>query len=522
MTILIADDHPTNRKLLRAVLEAERHAVLEAEDGEEALAVLANVAADAVITDVLMPKMDGYRLCHALRSDERLRHLPVLVYTATYTAESDERMSLELGADRFIRKPAAPAEIIAALQEVLKEREQGSPNFTLRPQNLELMQQYSQRLVDTLEEKNLQLEKQALALQHSEGRLRQIFDSANDAMLLVRFHRDGRPGEFIDANEVASQMLGYSRAELLTRTTLDLDSPEEATTFAEIAERLRTEKRIVFERTLVASDGRRIPTEISGRLFAAGDEILGIAVIRDVSERKQAERMRSSIALSLSHELNTPLNGILGMVQLLELAGDAPAPADLREAVAGIRESADRLQALVQRNLDFAQIELLAAGTPKNGRGAETSNFPTRVKQIAADMARRHGRPKDVQVEVTVSAVPIWDRWITRLLTELLDNALKFSAPGTPVRLLATTDGERIKLSVVDQGRGMTMEQVAALGAFIQFERQHYEQQGVGLGLYLARRIAELHGGTLQIRPAIGTGTSITATLRAPVRPPPA
>ena len=62
MTILIADDHPTNRKLLRAVLEAERHAVLEAEDGEEALAVLANVAADAVITDVLMPKIANVKL----------------------------------------------------------------------------------------------------------------------------------------------------------------------------------------------------------------------------------------------------------------------------------------------------------------------------------------------------------------------------------------------------------------------------------------------------------------------------
>ena len=388
MTILIADDHPTNRKLLRAVLEAEGHAVLEAEDGEEALAVLANVAAEAVITDVLMPKMDGYRLCHAVRSDERLQQLPVLIYTATYTAESDEQMSKELGADRFIRKPAPPSEIIAALNDVLQQRERGAPKLTVRPQSLELMQQYSQRLVDTLEEKNLQLEKQTLALQASEGRLRQIFDSANDAMLLVRFHPDGRPGQFVDANEVASQMLGYSRAELLTRTTLDLDSPEEATTFAEIAVRLRNEKRIVFERTLVASDGRRIPTEISGRLFLVGQEILGLAVIRDVSERKQAERMRWSIALSLSHELNTPLNGILGMVQLLELAGDEPKVDDLREAVSGIRESAERLQSLVQRNFDFAQIELLAAGTSKNGRGpVETANFPARARQIAADVA---------------------------------------------------------------------------------------------------------------------------------------
>src|SRR5438270_3049517 len=115
MTILIVDDIPLNLKLLRAVLEAEGHDVLDAADGVDALTVLEREPVDAVISDILMPRMDGYRLCYEVRRSAKLGRLPFIIYTATYTSPADEKLSLDLGASKFLRKPAPAADIIAAL-----------------------------------------------------------------------------------------------------------------------------------------------------------------------------------------------------------------------------------------------------------------------------------------------------------------------------------------------------------------------------------------------------------------------
>ena len=107
MNLLIVDDIPTSLKLLRAQLEAEGHAVFEAYDGVDALALLERQRMDAVISDILMPRMDGYRLCHEIRKSDRLRDMPIVLYTSSYTSPSDEKLALDLGADKYLMKPAS-------------------------------------------------------------------------------------------------------------------------------------------------------------------------------------------------------------------------------------------------------------------------------------------------------------------------------------------------------------------------------------------------------------------------------
>ena len=97
---------PRTSELLRVMLEAEGVKVLQAADGVEALAVLEREPVDAVISDILMPRMDGYRLCYEVRASPRFFALPFIFYTATYTSPGDEKFSLELGADKFLEKPA--------------------------------------------------------------------------------------------------------------------------------------------------------------------------------------------------------------------------------------------------------------------------------------------------------------------------------------------------------------------------------------------------------------------------------
>ncbi|HKS37089.1 MAG TPA: response regulator [Verrucomicrobiae bacterium] len=158
MNVLIVDDNATNRKLLRVTLEAEGLNVVEAGDGIEALGLLDSAPADAIISDILMPRMDGYRFCYEVRGSKRFGHLPFIIYTSTYTSPGDEKVGLDLGADRFIRKPSPASEILAALH-ALKERPRPVRSGHIPPpRGLELMKEYNEALVRKLEEKNTDLE----------------------------------------------------------------------------------------------------------------------------------------------------------------------------------------------------------------------------------------------------------------------------------------------------------------------------------------------------------------------------
>ncbi len=156
MKVLIVDDHPANLKVLGALLGAEGHAIRAAANGIEALAHLERESVDVIVSDILMPGMDGYRFCYEVRRSERWRDLPFIFYTATYTSPSDEKLCYDLGADKYLRKPAPSEAILTALKEVV-----GGPRR--RHQLLAgmdegaVLKEYSERLVSKLEHKNIEL-----------------------------------------------------------------------------------------------------------------------------------------------------------------------------------------------------------------------------------------------------------------------------------------------------------------------------------------------------------------------------
>ena len=106
--VLIVDDRSDNRYLLRALLQGHGFAVSEAENGSAALARARTQRPDVIVSDLLMPVMDGYTLLREWKADPGLASIPFIVYTATYTEPRDEKLALDLGADAFIVKPAEP------------------------------------------------------------------------------------------------------------------------------------------------------------------------------------------------------------------------------------------------------------------------------------------------------------------------------------------------------------------------------------------------------------------------------
>lgn len=160
-TILIVDDVFENLYLLRVILSQAGYNVVEANDGKEALDKLTEKRIDLIISDILMPVMDGYMLCQACKKDEKLKDIPFVFYTSTYTEKVDEDFALKLGAARFLRKPTDPDHIIALVQRLLDK----SNPFTKPKDNTEFTEEevlklYSKRLISKLEQKNLELEKE--------------------------------------------------------------------------------------------------------------------------------------------------------------------------------------------------------------------------------------------------------------------------------------------------------------------------------------------------------------------------
>lgn len=157
MKLLIVDDHEVNLRLLRAQMEGEGHAVREAHDGLEALCILEHEPTDAVISDVFMPRMDGFRLCRQVRQHERLSLLPFILYSSTCTAPEDAELGLSVGADCFILRPAPVADLSRALEAAVAAPPESRHTSCEFDRELDLLQHYSQGLVAKLEEKSTAL-----------------------------------------------------------------------------------------------------------------------------------------------------------------------------------------------------------------------------------------------------------------------------------------------------------------------------------------------------------------------------
>lgn len=174
--ILFVDDLEQNRYLLRTVLTASGYEMLEASNGVEALEIARRERPDLILSDILMPQMDGFTLCRECKRDESLRAVPFVFYTATYTDSRDEELALQLGAARFIVKPVENGEFLAILNEVLGQHQRGDLPAGQHPLEEETVfyRLYNEALIRKLEDKMLALEQSNRALRESEDHLRRL------------------------------------------------------------------------------------------------------------------------------------------------------------------------------------------------------------------------------------------------------------------------------------------------------------------------------------------------------------
>lgn len=180
MKILIADDNADSKVILRRTLESDGYTVMTASDGAEALRLARDDRPDMIISDILMPGMDGYQLCRLWREDERLAGVPFVFYSASYTDRKDEEFGLGMGAVRFIVKPMDHDDFLKIIRQILSDYKKGlltpSPPVEKNDED-SFLKGYSARLITQLEKKVRDLEVSNEALRRSEADLRELFES---------------------------------------------------------------------------------------------------------------------------------------------------------------------------------------------------------------------------------------------------------------------------------------------------------------------------------------------------------
>jgi signal transduction histidine kinase len=221
--------------------------------------------------------------------------------------------------------------------------------------------------------------------------------------------------------------------------------------------------------------------------------------------------LRKNIVYALPHEMRTPLHLILGFAQVLEMHHHKASSEDILQATGAIIKAGHRLEHLIENYLAYAQMELIA--TDPQETDALRNHFTDDPTHIISSAARTcadvYDRVGDLLLELQGTALRIAQESLAKLISEVVDNAFKFSKPGTPVHITSMCQDRQFVLHICDRGRGMSAEQIKNVGAYMQFERAFYEQQGLGLGLAIVRRLVELHGGQLEIESILNQGTHV-------------
>jgi PAS domain S-box-containing protein len=502
VTILIVDDFEPNRKLLNALFSHEGFEVREAGDGAEGLRVLERGKVDVVVSDILMPNMDGYRLCAEMRRQARLREVPFVFHTSTDTSPGDEALALELGADLFIRKPVPGRILIGSIYELLKGPR---PDRTLAepPEDPDLRAEYTQRLVGKLEEKNKELFERTEEARRTGDKLSALILVAPVAIVSV-----DAEGVIRTWNGAAEQIFGWTAAEALGRRPGEVGfdpggglKPLDA---------LESDGMPGIELTLQRRDKSTVHVELSAAPLYDGDGTVSgrLAIFVDITKRKQAEealeKARSRMEIlsrrllataeaesrRIARELHDGIGqGLTAAKMEIEAAKRMSDPAGLSlrldDAIAVIEELLHSVRAL---SLDLRPASLDELGLVAALRAHVQGQAVRAGLRMLFEADELPGH-RDPEAEIACF----------RVAQEALTNIIRH-ANATWVQMELRSQEGGVRLVVQDNGTGF--DTVAANAG---------TERGISFGLLSMRERAQLAGGTFLCTSEAGLGTRIEA-----------
>ncbi|MFB5652612.1 response regulator [Leptospira wolffii] len=552
MIILIVDDSFQNRKLLSAQLEREDRKILTSANGVEALEILEKMEVDLIISDILMPQMDGYQFCSNVKQNEKWKSIPFVIYTATYTSSSDEKLSFDLGADAFIKKPASSKFIEETLEKLLK-----NPRPSRAPKALALdpgpMKQYNHRLVEKLEEKNYELLRRSEELgMEIEERIKaetltkeseKLFEELTEAIREVFWMTSVSKNEIVYISRGYEEIWGRSRQSLYDNPISWLESvhPDDRDRVFTNSKEKQINGEYKEEYRIIRPDGQL--RWISDRAFPVrnekGEAVRVAGIAEDITEKKikeeqlkeaeikkselesqliQAQKLESlgTLASGIAHDFNNILSIIMGHTSVLSLNRENPEK--FNQHVFALQKAAERGASLVRQLLTFAR---------KTEFRLEFLHLNDIILEIVKLISQTF--PKNLVLELDLKEnlpkLKMDSNQIHQVILNLCVNARDAMPKGGKLRIeTSETDFREIKagyskskadryvlLRITDNGSGM--DEKIKNRIFEPFFTTKEIGKGTGLGLALAYSVIENHKGWIEVKSALGEGTSFSIFL---------
>jgi signal transduction histidine kinase len=268
---------------------------------------------------------------------------------------------------------------------------------------------------------------------------------------------------------------------------------------------------------LGADDYLAKPIQIKDLLHAVHARLHKSALVQRQMD-SVLQKIRSGFVRVLPHEFRTPLSTIIGGTKYIIESFDALSKPEILELLKMVNSSTNNLNRLLEKILLYAKLESIAhegeQALDQLGRCVADS-VGDLIADVVLDAAQKQNRIKDVNLNIAEEnlSAAINPTYLSTLITELMDNAMKFSQAGTPIVVEVKKNKNECVIAIRDEGRGMSASQIKNIGAFTQFDREMYEQQGIGLGFSIIARIVDLFKGSMTIKSEPAKGTLVTLAL---------
>ena len=536
--VLIVDDQEESRYYLAALLRGHGCEVISACHGAEALVKARQDPPQMVISDLLMQVMDGYTLLRHWKADELLRHIPFIVYTATYTDPKDEQLALGLGADAFIIKPAEPEAFMARIWGFLERGKKGPlvPAQAPKLSETESLDRHNEALVRKIEKRSLQLEEANRALERdlsdrkraqdvlreSEERFRQVVETIEEVFWMT----DVGKQQVLYVSPAYEKIWGRSCDSLYRepRGWIDSVHPEDRPRILYAMLEKQTKGEYDEEYRIIRPDGsvrwiheRAVPIrQDDGTVYRVAGVAEDVSHRRQLEEQlRQAQKMEAlgQLAGGVAHDFNNLLAAIMMRSDLI--ATDKELPSETREGLHDIIAVAERAAVLTRQLLLFSRRQVMQS---------RQLNLNESVTGFAKMLQRIMG--EDVSLQLHVKAKPLLVRADAGMLDQVLLNLSVNARDAMPKggRLvietseqtlneedagleLETLPGPYARLSISDTGEGIPPEVMPHI--FEPFFTTKQPGKGTGLGLATVFGIVKQHRGALTVQSEVGRGTTV-------------
>jgi PAS domain S-box-containing protein len=376
-------------------------------------------------------------------------------------------------------------------------------------------------------------------LKEVEEKYRKVFNNANDMIGLNLMEENGLPGKFIDINKIGIERLGYTYDEFLNMTPADIIAPDKLSEISGNALELSKKGHATFEIIHQSKSGKRIPVEINNHLFELDGKKIALAITRDITERKKAEKAlkQSNDNLELkvkertieleevitalkhsneeleqfahvtSHDLREPLRMITSFLQLLERRYQDQLDADANEFIGYAVDGAKRLDAMIQDILIYSKItnkERNVTHVNINNILEQTYlNLKTSIDENDAQITNDH-----------LPTLKVDEQLMVQLFQNLISNAIKYRRDESPkIHISAKKEDKQWVFSVKDNGIGISEKHLEKIFTIFQRLHTNEEYEGTGIGLAIAQKIVHQHNGEIWAESELGKGTTFYFTI---------